>query len=285
MIIAQFLVTVGLIVSLCSTTASAQIVAPREETPLDVDVLFPTQHPFMSLSGGLTSFSMNGNADFESGLTVGTVLGFEYSRPSFQGQVRRVTQNGAYLTWVLPADSIQDKYSVESWRFGLEGSESFGYYLGDSQTQSVDFGATKSSLSWFVPTFPSLGADSATTNKLARYDGLHFGESARASIGVQVTQSINVSAGFEWAQVYERHMFWYWGMSTIIEGIADGLGTAFVNSVGKSSPLASPILHFVIKNGIAMGFKALRQNQMNWPFTTAAPLNMFNIGASVKVTF
>jgi hypothetical protein len=190
-----------------------------------------------------------------------------------------------YIDWVMPADSVLGSYTVESWRFGFESSDAYGYPIGAEGKQSVDFTSTRAPLSWFVPSFPSLGNDSSTSAKLDRYDGVAFGESARASIGVGLTQNISLQTSFEWAQAYERHMFWYWAGSGLIEGIADGLGTFFVKAVGKSSPTAAPIVHFLVRNGIAMGFKALRMNQMNWPFDTAPPLNFYNVNLGIKVTF
>ncbi len=260
-----------------------------EEDPLDLNMesMFNIQKPFMQVSGGTTSFSYDGDQNFQDDITFGVVLGFASQKNVFKSEIVKTMMGGAYLTYVMAGDTTFGKASVETWRFGFENSDAFGYPLGSNGTMSLDFYATRAPLSWFVHSLPSLGVDSNTAAQLSGRFGedLRFGESARASIGFRVAEPVSIGVGFEWAQAYERHMFWYWAMSGIIEGVADGLGAYFVNAVGKSSPMAAPIIHFIVRNGIAMGFKALRQNQMNWPFTTAAPLNYMNYQASVSVRF
>jgi hypothetical protein len=43
-------------------------------------------------------------------------------------------------------------------------------------------------------------------------------------------------------------------------------------------------MNFVLRNAIAYGFKTLRKNSMNWPFETAAPMNItgWNLGVSLN---
>ena len=78
---------------------------------------------------------------------------------------------------------------------------------------------------------------------------------------------------------------WKWAGSAVIEGVADGLASWFVRAVGKNSPGALPIMHFILRNGVAMGFKALRSSKMNWPFTSAPPLNFMTYSIGVNVVF
>jgi hypothetical protein len=42
-------------------------------------------------------------------------------------------------------------------------------------------------------------------------------------------------------------------------------------------------MYLILLTGVSAGFKALRMNQMNWPFETAAPMNVqiWNVGASI----
>lgn len=267
--------------------ASLSITAQGTNSPDDLENYFKTKHPFMSLTGGITNFNYNGDANFQKDVSLGVVLGFTSTNNAFKSSILETDQGGVYVSFNNAGDTASGNASVQAWRFGFEQGSAYGYSLDNEGTTSVDFYSTRAPLSWFSQNFPAQGVDSATAMQLlGRFDGsVRFGESSRASVGFRVANPVTITASFEWAQAYERHLFWYWLMSTAIEGVADGLGSYFVSAVGKGSPMAAPIIHFIIRNGIAMGFKALRQNQMNWPFTTAAPLNYFNYSIGVSLKF
>jgi hypothetical protein len=94
-----------------------------------------------------------------------------------------------------------------------------------------------------------------------------------------------VNAAYTWDQVYPRHLFWKWAGTSVIEGIASGLVDAFVKAIGNSSPKAVPVMNFVLRNGLAYGFKSLRKSNMTWPFgADTPPLNIetFSVGATVS---
>jgi len=256
----------------------------HDSTKFSIGNMVSIKSPMVEVSGGNTSFAYNNNTQFQSDLALGVVLGFYSDKKVFRSEVRNTSQNGLYLTYVKSSDSADAKASVNSWRFGIQNSDIYTLPLNSTGSVGVEFATTQAPLSWFSQSFPALGADSATAAQLqGRFDGVRFGESSKASIGLRVANPVSISAGFEWSQAYERHLVWYWAMSSIIENVADGVGAYFVSAVGKSSPLASPIIHFIVRNGIAMGFKALRKNQMNWPFSTAAPLNYYNYSISVSI--
>ena len=80
-------------------------------------------------------------------------------------------------------------------------------------------------------------------------------------------------------------MFWFWGLSQVIEGIASGGMNIFINAIGRSSPAAVPVMHFILQNGLSLGFKALRMNKMNWPFDTEAPLNVMSYTVGIGIHF
>ncbi len=106
-----------------------------------------------------------------------------------------------------------------------------------------------------------------------------------ADIDFRFSEPVSLVVRYDWTQIYPRHMFWYWGLSLMIEGVSSGLMSAFINTIGKSSPVALPIMNFILQNGVAMGFKALRMNKMNWPFDTEAPLNVMTYSVGVNVHF
>jgi hypothetical protein len=151
---------------------------------------------------------------------------------------------------------------------------------------AVNFYAGTSVLSWNVVNSRGLTNDSLQNLALQEFDGsLRFGASAQAGIGIQLTKGVELRGSYDWSQVYPRHLFWFWAGSGAIEAFADGAAEMFVKAVGKSSPIARPIMHFLLRNAVSMGFKGLRQHQMNWPFETVAPLNLQTWRISLAVTF
>jgi hypothetical protein len=95
--------------------------------------------------------------------------------------------------------------------------------------------------------------------------------------------TLAIDASYERSIVYPRHLFWKWGMGMIIEGAGQGLVNLFVEKILDSSPLAAPIVNFLLKNALSYGIYELRQDKMNWPFETVAPLafDQFKIGISI----
>jgi hypothetical protein len=92
-------------------------------------------------------------------------------------------------------------------------------------------------------------------------------------------------AGYERSIVFERHLFWKWAGSGIIEVAAQGLLDAFIKEIFKSSPSAGPIVYFVLKSALGYGLYELRQEKMNWPFSSAPPIAFNNIKFGVTFTF
>ena len=79
-------------------------------------------------------------------------------------------------------------------------------------------------------------------------------------------------------------MFWYWAGSEIIEGIAQGLIDHFANKIVEKSPIAGPIVYFILKNGLSYGAFELKKKYMNWPIETAAPFfsESYKLGISLS---
>lgn len=247
---------------------------------------FNSSHPFFRPVGGITSWSLTDAAEFESSITLGAVLGFESTKHISNSSINRTESNGFYLLYHMAGENQPDKFTVSSWRFGFNTAESYGYQFKEEDEAGVYLGSTKAPLSWYSISIDNATQGLAGASALGRFpDALRFGEAATANVDVRVAGPVSVNLGYEWAQVYERHMFWYWAGSSVIEGVADGLVGWFTRSIGKNSPAALPIMHFILKNGVAMGFKALRMDQMNWPFTTAAPINIQSFTVGVNVVF
>ena len=171
-------------------------------------------------------------------------------------------------------DGSVDNLATNTWRFGFGRSSGYGYRLSESATiipyytytlnwSRVDF--TKQDILTLVP---------EPDDEIINYydESFRFGTSSEGGLRIKLIDNIALEAGYERAIVFQRHLFWKWAGSAVIEGAAQGLLDTFINNIFKSSPAAGPIVSFVLKNALAYGIYELRQEKMNWPFSSEAPL-------------
>lgn len=243
--------------------------------------------PYVHVGGGFATWSLDGAADIANSTVVGATLGFEQTRRIPNHNILQHRSNGLFVQHATEGTRAADGFSMKGWRFGSVASTSYAYAFSETGSSGLYFTVASAPLSWTIltpGTANSMGlAGAEALNRFS--DGLRFGEASTASIGVRVADPVSITASAEWALVYERHLFWYWAGSSIIEGVADGVATWFVREIGKNAPGAMPVMHFLIRNGIAAGFKALRVSQMNWPFDSAPPLSMITYQVGVQVHF
>lgn len=174
--------------------------------------------------------------------------------------------------------------SMNIYSFGFIDESGYGYKLGEGS--ALKFLVGKNSIWSSVDALSfdaSINGDARQT--VRDFTGsIRFGATMNPTVELQVIKPLSLRASYSWTQIYPRHMFWYWAGSELIEGIADGIVMASVKAFGKASPASLPIMNFVLRNAVAYGFKTLRKNQMNWPFETAAPMNItgWNVGISLN---
>jgi hypothetical protein len=170
-----------------------------------------------------------------------------------------------------------------NWRFGFARSSGYGYSIGKTAAIVPYF---TWSLDWTKMDFTY---DSLTTNDkrvVDLYDGsFRFGSSNEAGLRIQATRLITFEAGFERSIVFERHLFWKWTGSAIIELAAHGLLDVFLNEILESSPEAGPVLFLILKSALGYGLYELRKDKMNWPFSSAPPLVFDNIKLGFTFVF
>jgi len=191
-----------------------------------------------------------------------------------------VTNNSTKLTG---GSGTRSDIETNNWRFGFGRASGYGYKIGERASVVPYFA---SSMDW---TRIDFGDDSLnTSNERVKelYDGtFRFGSSNEAGIRFQATRLLTVEAGFERSIVFERHLFWKWAGSSIIELVAHGLLDAFLNEILESSPAAGPVVFFILKSALGWGIYELRQDKMNWPFTSEPPVAFNNIKFGVTFVF
>ena len=171
---------------------------------------------------------------------------------------------------------------TEMWRFGFGWATGYGYDLGDAQSfliiqHQLTWSRVKFKMLWLIP------MDAIIADRFN--ESFRFGTAAEAGIRVQIIPLISIDASYERSIVFERHLFWKWAGSGIIEVAAQGMLDHFIKKIGKSSPGALPIVSFVLKSALSYGIYELRQEKMNWPFNSAAPLSYDQWKVGVTFSF
>lgn len=284
------------VMAMTVVVASAQLDTTQRKKDKDVSELslerfkFSDRRPAVGLFGGTTSFGRKDlSAPIENAIAFGIELGFRRSNVIGATAVTSTHSDGITISYHKGADVVAitpdiSPQSINAFRIGVASRNGYGYKFG-SGNEGVSFLHGSSALSWTVLNADDDSLAIATNQPLARFgSGLRFGEAWMPAIEFRVADPVSIQLQYTWAQVYPRHMFWYWLGSGTIEAVADGLTVWFVKEIGLTSPTVTPIMYFLLRNGVSAAFKALRANRMNWPFNTEAPLNMhtFSIGATVQ---
>jgi len=185
----------------------------------------------------------------------------------------------SYIASDLSGGSDNNGINSKNWRFGFAGSKGYGYKLGEAAIILY----SSYSYDWTKVDFTDSATNEEDQITMDRFeDGIRFGSSNDGGIRIVATSLLSLDVNYQRSIVFERHLFWKWAGSAIIEAAANGLLDVFVKEIFESSPQAGPIVNFLLKNALAYGLYELRQSDMNWPFTTTPPLSFdtFRLGAT-----
>ena len=254
------------------------------------DYGFKKSRPAMSLQYGLANMSRTDiQSQFVDPALLELKLGYIKNRDAWQTDYI-IKQSYKYLYLSNESNKLAGKEAagteIESdmWRFGAGWSSGYGYKLGESSAIIPYYSYT---LNWsninfgYPDALPDTSQDIQTLNL---YDeSIRFGTSSEGGVRVKIIENLMLDAGYERSIVFQRHLFWKWAGSAIIEVAAQGLLDSFINEVFKSSPAAGPVVNFLLKNALAYGIYELRQDEMNWPFGGEPPIayDQFKFGVTV----
>jgi opacity protein-like surface antigen len=179
-------------------------------------------------------------------------------------------------------EAVDNEIKSDMWRFGCGGLSGYGYKLGESAAIIPFYSYT---LNWSHINFNYSNALPDSDKQILNLynDSFRFGTSSEGGVRVKVIDNLMIDAGYERSIVFQRHLFWKWAGSALIEVAAQGLLDSFIGEIFESSPSAGPIVNFLLKNALAYGIYELRQDQMNWPFPSEAPIayDQFKFGVTV----
>jgi hypothetical protein len=185
----------------------------------------------------------------------------------------------SYISSDLSGGSDNNGIKSRNWRFGFAGSKGYGYKFGDAAIILY----SSYSYDWTKVDFTNNATNESDQITMDRFeDGIRFGSSNDGGIRIVATSLISLDVNYQRSIVFERHLFWKWAGSAIIEAAANGLLDVFIKEIFDSSPQAGPIVNFLLKNALAYGIYELRHEKMNWPFPSTPPLSFdtFRFGAT-----
>ena len=168
---------------------------------------------------------------------------------------------------------------TKMWQFGFGTEKGYGYRFSKAAILPYhSYG-----INWSRLEVQSTVRNEADKNYLDYFDqSFRFGTMTEAGIRFMPITNLSLDVAYQRELVMPRLLFWKACGSALIEAAGQWGIDEFVDEVYKSSPVAAPIVNFVLKNALSYGVYELRKEKMNWPFETIAPLtyDTFRVGLS-----
>lgn len=246
----------------------------------DFDFGFSKSRPAITLNYGLAQIDRkNMNKNFVKPGLLELKLGYIKAKPAL-GKDDLISHNYRNVFIANESNNLSGKKTngteieSEMWRFGFERIRGYGYKLGESSSIILFNGYTLnwSRVDFKYPEILTLTFDPEIETLNLYDESFRFGTSGVGGVGVKVIDNLMLNASYERSIIFQRHLFWKWAGSAIIESAAQGLLDKFVDEIFQSSPYAGPIVSFILKNALTYGIYELRKDKMNWPFKSESPL-------------
>lgn len=246
----------------------------------DLDFGFSKSRPAITLNYGLAQIDRkNINKNFVKPNLIELKLGYIKEKPVF-GKDDLISHNYRNVFITNESNNLSGKETngteieSEMWRFGFERIRGYGYKPGESSSIILFNGYTLnwSRVDFKYPEILTLTIDPEIETLNLYDESFRFGTSGVGGVGVKVIDNLMLNASYERAIIFQRHLFWKWAGSAIIESVAQGLLDKFVDKIFESSPYAGPIVNFILKNALTYGIYELRKDKMNWPFNSESPV-------------
>jgi hypothetical protein len=256
-----------------------------------VDFGFKKTRPAISLQYGLANL---GREDLQSQFVdpnlVEVKLGYIKDRVAWEtDNIIRHSYKYLYLSnesnKLAGKEAVGTEIESDMWRFGFGRLNGYGYKFGENAAIIPYYSYTLnwSNINFKYPDIMTFILD-PDHDVLNLYDeSFRFGTSSEGGVRIKIIDNLILDAGYERSIVFQRHLFWKWAGSAVIEAAAQGLLDGFISEVFESTPAAGPIVNFLLKNALAYGIYELRQDKMNWPFNSEAPIayDQFKFGVTV----
>ncbi len=261
------------------------------EEEFEINCCDENEAPFIEFNYGLGNSNLNNLIrDFSSHSLLEFKLGhYKIDSTDFSSLIKYgdcFTFVSNISTQFNPSSYEPAKSEIElnTWRFGFEGRSGYGYNFGAlSLTPYYSWGINWAKLNYSAPTRPSLLPDE--TEMLKRFkSGIRFGTINEAGVLLSLGNSFSLSGGYEYALLFPRYLIWKHLGSVGIELTAFACLNSFIDEIAERSPIATPLVNFLLKNALSYGLFSLRKEKMYWPFASESPLTtrIFKVGVTFK---
>ncbi|GAB4152312.1 MAG: hypothetical protein Fur0015_15090 [Ignavibacteriales bacterium] len=180
---------------------------------------------------------------------------------------------------ILTKKSTQSDITSDMFRFGFGRRQGYGYNGGSIYIIPYH---TESFLWSKLNNVDNSILQTPNDFKIARryLDNFRFSTLSEGGINFEIAQTISLNASYETAVIFPRYQIWKHLGSFAIEMAGQGMIDHFVNKILDRSPVAVPIVSFILKNGLSYSYYLMKKDNMNWPFKTEAPLTYetFKVG-------
>ncbi len=247
------------------------------------------KRPSISLDFGLSDikrkdvmgdFSKNNLLELKLGYTSMKISKYAFNITRDKYRYIYLTNNSTNLAG---GKNNSEEINTNNLRFGYAESGGYGYKLGTASTITTYF---TYSLDWTRIDFKDTAYLPDDQRIYNLYDeAFRFGNSNEFGIRIQPVSFLIFEGGYERSQVFQRHLFWKWAGSSVIEAVSHGILDAFINEIMKSSPQIGPIVFLILKGALSYGIYELRSDKMNWPFNSAKPITFNNIKFGMTFMF
>jgi hypothetical protein len=265
-----------------------------ENFNLEFELFNSYKSPSVSLTYGFSSISLqNFSGSFANPNIPEIKLGYTTEKPAWNEEgILKYKYNYLFISKVTTDISgTPGSGEIESnlWRFGFGWANGYGYDLGSAAIipyNSYSLAWSRLTTNFSRPGIPEAPFNEEDAAKLALYDGaFRFGTGSEAGLRIKVIRQITLEAGYERSVIFERHLFWKWAGSAVIEAAGHWALDSFIDKIMDSSPYAAPIVGFVLKSALSYGVYELRQEKMNWPFKSNAPIAYDQFKFGMTFTF
>lgn len=259
-------------------------------------------NPFIEINYGLGNvyqkemnyeFAKIGSAELKIGYSKKNNF-YDEKIIKFSDRYLSINRNGYDLS---SKDQNQNELLSTSWNISFSKRKGYGYKIGDFYLlpyNSTGFVWSILNMKKYPPliwpaVYPPLEGQ-VKAEKDAHFldrinEQLKFGELKENGINLNIASSVGLNFGYETSIIFPRHLFWKHIGSLIIESAGIGLIDKFIDEVADSSPMATPIVNFILKGAYNYAIYTLKKDKMNWPFKTESPLTYETFKFGLTFTF
>lgn len=255
--------------------------------------------PFIEFSFGQPQFEIkNFNGNFAKSGMIGLKLGYSSNFGYWEDYLLEREDHyliAEYLSSDIASDNaLLTEFDNNLWIFGIGKREGIGYDFEDFSfipyiESNLIWGRLKTAN---TPLAPIAGDTTVVNgynddiNTINLYnEAFRFGTSNTVGMKLNIADFVDITGGYQFATIMPRHLVWKQLGSFAIETAGLALLDSFVEEITDSSPAAGPVMSALLKGAYMYAFYRLKQDKMNWPFTSEAPLSYETFNVGLTLTF